>query len=175
MAKLVGLARLARLVALAGKIGKKKAGITTGKKGFPTQARTPDIAMENVLVTLWPCTIKGYPNRGEAHSWSSIFEFCRDELAVHVRLHARDRGQLQAELTLRGENVAAAMKYVWKETRKAGINLHGVPNKWENETAEAENASSSQQVVVPLRALADEEVESYAVLGEAVKEKLPEA
>ena len=159
-------------------------GITTGKKCFPTQARTPDIAMENVLVTMWPCTIKRYPNRGEPHSWSSIFEFCRDELAVHVRLHARDRKvakypSLQAELTLRGENVADAMKYVWRETRQAGINLHDVPNKWADagiieaeEAADAASSSSGQQVVVPLRDLADGEVESDA---EAVKEKVPES
>ena len=92
-----------------------------GKKGFPTQARTPDIAMENVLVTLWPCTIKGYPNRGEPHSWSSIFEFCRDELAVHVRLHAR----------------------ILKEGLQAMIDGHG---SWQALTTELERIDARESV-----------------------------
>jgi len=82
-------------------------------KGYPTQARTPDINLDDVIFTRWPCTIQGYPARGEPHSWNKIFEWCHNELGVHCRLHGRSGGSLPAELTLRGAYAAEAFKFIW--------------------------------------------------------------
>ena len=82
----------------------------------------------DVIVTPWPCTITGYPARGQPFSWSEIFEFCRDEFAVKLHLHQRRKtGPLQGELTLKGPWVVDAMKYVWQQSLRAGLLLDKVP------------------------------------------------
>ena len=83
----------------------------------------------DVIWTPWPATIRGYPDRGTAHSWTSIFEYCRDQLGVHCRVHGRKwkKSSFGAELTLKGTSVKEAFDYVWKESVEAGISLQGVP------------------------------------------------
>ena len=66
-----------------------------------------------VIICKWPVLIRDYPDQQELHSWSSIFEFCRDELAVHCKLHGRKKGSvLPGELVLKGSNVNEAFKHV---------------------------------------------------------------
>ena len=93
------------------------------------QERHPDVPANMVIICKWPVLISDYPGKQELHSWSSIFDFCRDELAVHCKLHGRKRkgSALPGELALKGSNVNEGFKHVWAESKKAGINLSKVP------------------------------------------------
>ena len=137
------------------------------------------MAPENVIVTRWPRTIKGYPKRGEPHSWVSIFEHVRDQLAVRCHLHGRPQsktGKLPAELTLRGAYSADAFKYIWAESRAAGINLNGVPAlnllSWE-ECQKEERESSGSGVVLVEAASSSSSKATVVVPGEAPPQPRP--
>ena len=101
--------------------------------------------------------VRGYPKKGDPRSRSSIFEWCRDQLAVHCRLHGRNARHvsLPAELTIRGCYAAEAFKHVYAETREAGINLSKVPMARLLASIEV-NSSSNDAQPGPLPA--DEEI-----------------
>ena len=109
-------------------------GATVSAPGAPHGGRIQEgmwkgCADDMVVAAAWPCSITGYPNQDEAHSWWSIVQAVRVDGGHDLRLSGRDvpnsRGvrRHRAKLVIKGPRAQEMFQLVCDETRAAGIDL----------------------------------------------------